>query len=171
MGERILIVVRHAKSEWASGLPDFDRPLGDRGLRDAPAAGRWIADQGYPIEAVVISPSQRTRQTWELVAQAAGADDVDPALDRGIYEGEAEDLADALRGLPSGAKCAVIVGHSPGCKELVDLLTSGTGDPRAQATMQAKYPTSGVAVVRLSVPWDEIAAGCGELVDFEIPRG
>ncbi|WP_399494409.1 hypothetical protein [Streptomyces sp. P9(2023)] len=41
---RRLVVLRHAKSAWPEGVPDYDRPLGPRGLRDAPAAGRRLVD-------------------------------------------------------------------------------------------------------------------------------
>ena len=33
-----LIVMRHAKSDWGTGLPEFERPLSQRGHDDAP---RW----------------------------------------------------------------------------------------------------------------------------------
>lgn len=40
MGKR-LILIRHAKSSWDHpGLRDFERPLNERGLRDAPPA--WV---------------------------------------------------------------------------------------------------------------------------------
>jgi phosphohistidine phosphatase len=41
-----LILTRHAKSDWGSpALPDYDRPLNDRGRRSAPVLGRWLAEK------------------------------------------------------------------------------------------------------------------------------
>lgn len=170
MGERTLVLVRHGKSRWGTGLPDFDRPLNDRGLRDAPAAGAWIAGQGLEVDAAVISPSVRTRETWALLAKSAGIG-VQPAVDRGIYLGEAEDLADALRGLGGQHRCAVLVGHSPGCADLVEYLTAGRGDSAAQAELGAKYPTCGIAVLAVSVPWRDLEPATAKLEKFAVPRG
>ena len=40
-----LIIMRHAKSDWAVPAGDFDRPLSQRGNRDAPRMGDWLAAQ------------------------------------------------------------------------------------------------------------------------------
>ncbi|MFI6744482.1 SixA phosphatase family protein [Nonomuraea sp. NPDC050451] len=42
---RRIVLVRHAKAEWNDG-DDHERPLADRGRKDAPAAGRWLAGSG-----------------------------------------------------------------------------------------------------------------------------
>src|SRR5680860_687277 len=43
MPERTLILLRHAKSNWAGDEADVDRPLAERGLHQAPLAGQWLA--------------------------------------------------------------------------------------------------------------------------------
>ena len=73
---RHLIVLRHAKSAWPQEVADQDRPLGPRGLRDAPAAGRWLREHGFTPDRIVCSPTRRTRQTWELVAHELGAPEI-----------------------------------------------------------------------------------------------
>jgi phosphohistidine phosphatase SixA len=41
---KTLFLIRHAKSSWDNtALPDKDRPLGDRGRRDAPKMGKRLA--------------------------------------------------------------------------------------------------------------------------------
>ena len=52
--KRTLFLVRHAKSSWDSlDLPDTERPLADRGKRDAPMMGKRLAkQQGKPRRAV-----------------------------------------------------------------------------------------------------------------------
>jgi len=44
-----LIFMRHAKSDWALGLPDRDRPLNARGRRSAPVMGDWLRSQGIVV--------------------------------------------------------------------------------------------------------------------------
>ena len=44
---KTLYVMRHAKSSWADAdLADFDRPLNDRGYRDAPFMGNVMRENG-----------------------------------------------------------------------------------------------------------------------------
>ena len=40
----ILTLIRHAKSSWSDlSLDDFDRPLNERGNRDAPKMAQWFS--------------------------------------------------------------------------------------------------------------------------------
>lgn len=171
MGEqRNLIVVRHAKSDWSVEASDFDRPLNRRGLRDAPAAGRWLAGLGVDVEAAVVSPAARTRRTWELLAQAAGLDTACEYV-RGLYLGEAEDLAQAVQELPAGARGAVLVAHWPGCPDFVEWVVQGRGEAVALQRMREKFPTAGAAWLVLDGDWADLRAGCGYLQRFEVCRG
>jgi hypothetical protein len=43
---KTLFFIRHAKSSWDdTALPDKDRPLDDRGRRDAPKTGKRLAER------------------------------------------------------------------------------------------------------------------------------
>ena len=44
MASKTLILMRHAKSSWQTPGPDFRRPLNERGVADATAAGPILAD-------------------------------------------------------------------------------------------------------------------------------
>lgn len=167
---RELLVVRHAKSDWSVPAADFERPLNRRGHRDAPAVGNWLAEHRLMPDAAVVSPAARTRATWQLLAEAA---DIGAMVreDRGIYLGEVEDLADAVRTLPPTAGCGVLVGHAPGCPDFVEWLTDGRGNAEAFAAMRAKFPTAAVAVIDLDADWADLAAGAGALRAFAVCRG
>jgi phosphohistidine phosphatase len=65
---RTLILLRHAKSAWPADTADAARPLAARGLRDAPAVGRWLQANAPEIDQVVCSPADRAAQTWDLAA-------------------------------------------------------------------------------------------------------
>jgi phosphohistidine phosphatase len=168
---RRLFVVRHAKSDWSTALPDIDRPLNGRGARDAPAVGRWFVDRAVVPDAVLVSPSVRTRATWDLIARAAGFEDVPTSVRAVIYDAVAADLLDTVRELPAHVDDAVLVCHWPGCVDLVEHLTGGRGEPEALALLEQKYPTSGVAELEVEVPWDRAGAGTARLAAFAVPRG
>ena len=61
-----LILLRHGKSDWAGGEPDHLRPLARRGRRQVHDPGRWLADNVGVIDLAVVSPAERTRETWRL---------------------------------------------------------------------------------------------------------
>lgn len=63
-----LLLLRHAKSAWPDGVADHDRPLADRGRRDAPRMGAYIAKAGLQPDFALVSSALRTQETWGLVA-------------------------------------------------------------------------------------------------------
>lgn len=166
---RRLVVLRHAKSDWPYGVDDHERPLGDRGRRDAPAAGRWLRDTGWQLDHVLCSTAVRARETWVL---AAGELDAAPEAvyeDR-VYDASLPALVDLLRGLPPATGTAVLVGHNPGLQELVLALA---GDPGAAIfhRVQVKFPTAAIAVLTVPGEWADLAPGTATLSDLAVPRG
>lgn len=135
-----LVVARHAKSDWSTGLPDIDRPLAARGRRQAPESGRWIADRLADLDVARISPAQRARSTWELIAGELGdrapAAEVEPDL----YFADAMDV---VRALPETAASAIVVGHNPDLEDLVERLTGEW----------VELKTSALAVIDLPGRW------------------
>ena len=169
MSMRTLVVLRHAKSDWPEGVPDHDRPLAERGRRDAPVAGQWIAENVGPLDEVVVSTAQRTRQTWAL-AQPHVTVTGGVSFDDRVYAASAAALMSVLRQVRPDARDVLLVGHNPGCEDLATTL-AGSHDDDAWAAMAVKYPTAGIAVLRFFVPWSDLAPGLGRLEAFTVPRG
>jgi phosphohistidine phosphatase len=167
--DRTLVLLRHAKAVPHESMPDFERPLTDRGRADAAAAGRWLVAQGIEADLVLCSPSQRTRETWKYAAEA-GAVTADAWYDRRIYNGTAEELLDVIHEAPPEARTVILVGHGPGVPWLADeLALDGTSPTRVELTQ--KYPTTGLAVLHHTTGWDDLAPDDADLVDFVTPRG
>ena len=161
---RRLIVLRHAKSAWPDGVPDHQRPLGPRGLRDAPNLGRWLKDNGYLPDHVVCSTARRTRETWERVSEALP---VKPPVeyDDDLYGGDVEEFLRAARKIPDGVTTLALVGHEPGVSDLT-LHLAGYGDDTR--LVQAKFPTGAAAVLATGDTWADLAAA--RLEAFFRPR-
>ena len=166
---RTLLVLRHAKSDWPEGVPDLERPLASRGRRDAAAAGRWLKDEPGQPELVICSTALRARQTWEQV-QARLDDGYDVQFDERVYNAPVSGLVSVLREVPVEKTKVLLIGHNPGCVDLVLSLSAG-GDPVALGDVETKYPTAGIAEIAISGQWHDLAAGCGELRRFVVPRG
>ncbi|OEJ32701.1 SixA phosphatase family protein [Streptomyces subrutilus] len=166
---RRLVVLRHAKSAWPPDVPDAERPLGPRGLRDAPAVGRWLRGAGCVPDRVLCSPARRTRRTWDLVAAEAGLA-APVAYEERAYGASAGELLDLVRETPARVGTLLLVGHNPGLQELV-LLLAGGGEASALEQAAVKFPTSAIAVLDLPGPWASLAPGDARLTGLVVPRG
>jgi phosphohistidine phosphatase len=141
---RTLVVVRHAKSDWGTGLPDSERPLAKRGKRQAPESGAWLAQHLSTFDLAVVSPAERARATWALIA--AELDDAPPIrTDDRVYAAWGRDLVDVVRELPADAHTVALVGHCPGVEDLVEELTGEL----------VAMPTSALAVVTWEGAWSD----------------
>ncbi|MFT3833899.1 MAG: histidine phosphatase family protein [Micropruina sp.] len=160
-----LIVMRHAKSSWSTNDPDHRRPLAPRGLRDAAAAGRILAE--YPIGVVLSSSSTRTRETWQTAELAgASADRVD--FTDALYGAWAESVVDLLRELDESVGIAMVLGHEPTMSSLIEFLAEPS---ELSEEASRHFPTSALAVLDIDGSWADLGAGRGRVARFEIPRG
>ena len=167
---RTLGLLRHAKSAYPAGVRDHDRPLSDRGRRDATAAGAILhARLGTP-DLVVVSGARRAQETWVGVA-AAWTHPPHHVADERVYEASVEDLLLLIRGIADGVESLLMVGHNPGFEELAFALAAGDSDPVALELMEQKYPTCGLAVFAVPEPWQHVVHRGARLASFDVPRG
>ena len=158
--QRTLVVVRHAKSDWSNAVPDDERPLAERGRRDAPAIGRWLAEHVRQVDLVVCSPAKRARQTWQLAS--AGLDAEPPVrYDDRIYTASPEGLLGVIDELPDESGTVVLVGHNPSLTDLVTLLSGESHELK----------TSAVAVLRWPGSWADVHARSARLDATALARG
>ncbi|MGY1502489.1 SixA phosphatase family protein [Streptomyces sp. QTS52] len=167
---RRLVVLRHAKSAWPTGVDDHDRPLGPRGLRDAPAAGQALAEADCLPELVLCSTAERARRTWELAAAEWGTP---PPVrhDPRLYGADVPELLAVVREVPPAVGTLLLVGHNPGLEELV-LELAGDALDDALDTVRTKFPTSAIAVLAWHGDgWQDLAPGTALLTALLVPRG
>ncbi|MEV0222228.1 histidine phosphatase family protein [Streptomyces sp. NPDC050704] len=167
---RRLVVLRHAKSAWPDGVPDHQRPLAPRGRRDAPAAGRALAEADCLPDLALCSTAVRARQTWEL---AAGQWGTPPPvhLDPRVYAADVPELLTVVREVPAEVKTLLLIGHNPGLEELV-LTLAGDGVDDTLDDVRTKFPTSAIAVLAwYGRGWESLGPGAALLTDMTVPRG
>ncbi|HEY0951359.1 histidine phosphatase family protein [Nocardioides sp.] len=166
---RLIALMRHTKAEQ-HGPSDFDRPLAERGHRDAAAAGRWLADTGFRPDHAIVSAALRTRETWQGLAGSAGWD-LEPELDRGFYAAGPETALDLARVVDDRARRLLLVGHNPTVAVLAQLLDDGDADAELEGQLLSGYPTGAVAVFAYDGAWADLAEGSARLVAFHVGRG
>jgi phosphohistidine phosphatase len=173
---RKLVLFRHAKSAWPPGMADHDRPLGRRGIRDAPVMGRWLREADCVPERVLCSTARRARETWQL-AQTGLAAAPPATFDRGIYEGDATELLAFIRQAPASTGNLLLVGHNPAIEELALMLAANApgaggspGPAAALERMRSKFPTAAIAVLEPAETWHDLSPGQARLTAFVTPR-
>ncbi|MEU8570933.1 histidine phosphatase family protein [Streptomyces pathocidini] len=165
---RRLVLLRHAKADWPQ-VSDHDRPLAERGRKEAPVAGRWLAGTGINPGLTLCSTAVRTRETWKLVVHEL------PQRPRTVYEERMYDaslgeLIALLNETPDDVRDLLLVGHNPGMHALADALSGGAeGDTLARMN-RGGFPTAAIAVVGFDGSWKSVEHGVGRLLDYWAPH-
>ena len=163
-----LYLVRHAKSSWSDPtLPDQERPLARRGRRDAKRIAKHLLRLGIMPELILCSPTQRTRETLELVRPALGTT-ATVRLEAELYAASAETLLERLRAVPEEVASVMLIGHNPGLHDLALLLASaGTELER----LEAKFPTAALATLTLPrATWRRLSQADAVLAAYVVPK-
>ena len=159
----VLTLMRHAKSSWGDAdLEDHERPLNERGERDAPEMGRRLKERGLRPTALVTSSATRTRHTARHVAKALGFPIEFIQVDRSLYHASADDMLGVIADQDATFHHLIVVGHNPGISVLANRLSDDlVGD----------MPTAGVLTVSADVGgWDEFAFAAHSVVGYDYPR-
>ena len=128
-----LVLLRHGDALPASrGMRDFERPLSDKGLREARAAAQAILPLLPSPDLILASRAVRTTQTAEAVRDTAFAG-VPVITEPALYLATSDALLDVLRGLGEGFRSVLLVGHNPGISEACARL-AGDGRPLSLPT-------------------------------------
>src|SRR5213593_4904754 len=122
---KTLFLIRHAKSSrddpaWA----DKDRPLNDRGKRDAPKMGKRLAERHVKPDLILSSPAARALNTAKIIARKLDYKRKNILVDNRLYAVEADQLLDVLNKLGNELECAMLIGHNPELTELAHRLSS-----------------------------------------------
>src|SRR5262249_30738882 len=139
-----LVLLRHAKSDWSTSLPDEQRELAPRGRREAPEAGRWLATQlTAALDLVICSTAVRTRETWSLVsAELADPPGAVRYAER-VYAAAPSALLARVQALPEDAGTVALVGHNPGIEDLASTLLD----------QDCTFRTSTMVIITWPGPW------------------
>ena len=144
--KRTLLLVRHAKSSWASPLQsDFERPLNERGLRNAPEMGKRLKAAGLVPDLIISSSALRTRQTATLLAEELGYDAEKIQWEEKLYHASPATIEDVIFGAPDHAATIRSVTHNPGITDLVNQLSPrfATGNMPTCGVVGATFEAAG----------------------------
>lgn len=167
---KTLLLLRHAKSSWEDEpRRDIDRPLAERGRKDAARVGRLLVGRGLVPELILCSGARRARETYDGLAPAL-PDGVEVNFESRLYMADPATLLQLVRALPDAVGTVLLIGHNPGLEHFAGRL-AGKGDPAALNRMAHKFPTAALAVLRFEDDsWRKVEPAAGRLEAFVAPR-
>jgi phosphohistidine phosphatase len=159
-----LYLVRHAKSDWNDPtMADFDRPLNERGKRNAPFMGKKLFESGEKPELLVSSSAKRAFSTAKRIAKELKYDESKIVRVDELYHASVKAWLKVVNAFDvTKAKSIMCFGHNNGITEFVNYLTDGRIE---------NMPTCSIAKIQFDVDkWEMVSGGTGELVNFDYPK-
>ena len=163
VGGKTLLLVRHAKSSWDDPtLSDFDRPLNDRGKRDAPVMAHRLLDNKIKIDVFISSPAKRASRTARTFAKEYKRKKDEIIYKTELYGAGEHEFFDVIGKIDDDFDNAALFSHNPGLTDLANKLTETRID---------NIPTCGVFAVRSNAKsWAEFKNSKKEFWFFDYPK-
>ena len=159
---KTLLLLRHGRSSWRTGwADDSERPLSERGGKDARRMGAFLGRLRQAPEQVLSSPAVRALDTVRLAAEAGGWRCPVETVPE-FYSGSVGAVLDRVRRERDKIETLLLVGHQPMWSNVAAELVGGA---------VLRFPTSALVRIVLAVEsWREIGRGRGELIWLVTPR-
>lgn len=158
-----LYLIRHAKSSWKQpDLPDFDRPLNERGQHDAPRMGQRLRKMKICPDLILTSPARRTAATAKIIADEISFPGAEIVEDIQLYLANIREFLEVVHRLKESVRSAALIGHNPGITDFANFLTGANIE---------NIPTCGIFGIELDVHhWNSVEKGLGRQLFFDFPK-
>ena len=160
---RTLTIIRHAKSSWDNPhLKDFDRPLNNRGMKDAPEMGRRLKKLGYFPDLMITSLAVRALETCMKIAKELSYPKDGVITDSRLYHASSGEILDVIRETDDLWLQVAVFGHNPGLTSFVNRLAHLDID---------NIPTCGIVQCEADIKsWRDLEFGRASFRFFDYPK-
>jgi phosphohistidine phosphatase len=156
-----LVLIRHAKSDWNVGVDDYNRPLNERGRKDAPNIGKHLKAINLLPDKIVSSSAERAINTARLIANGVGFPLSEIIETRELYHASHLSILKQVNHTKNDVNTLFIVGHNPGISDFLSYLVDE----------DYELKTCCVAEISLLVPdWSSLFKGTCVLKQYISPR-
>ena len=154
-----LFLVRHAKSDWTyDGLPDIDRPLNERGYRDAHYMSKHLHEKKHLPDAIITSPAIRAINTALIFSRNLNFPENKLIIKKGLYDASPENFITLLAGIDDAFKSVYVFSHNPTITEVAAILSNSAIDD---------MPTCGIVCIEFnSTTWKATETAVFKWFDF-----
>ena len=158
-----IILIRHAKSSWNdASLSDFDRPLNERGKKDAPIMANRLFDNKVKIDVFVSSPAKRAARTARIFAKEYKMGKEDILFMTELYGAGEIEFFQVIEKLSDKYDNVAIFSHNPGLTDFANQLTDIRID---------NISTCGVfAIKSMAKKWSEFGKAENKFWFFDYPK-
>lgn len=158
-----LLIVRHAKSSWDFiNINDIDRPLNERGNKDAPAMAKRLLKKDIDIDLFVSSPAKRAFTTSILFAEAYDHKAKHIVKEDALYDASSAAFYRVVSRLPDHVKSVALFSHNPGITDFVNSLTPTRIDD---------MPTCAIYAIKVDIKhWSEFESAEKAFWFFDYPK-
>src|SRR5665647_1110373 len=160
---KTLLLIRHAKSSWNNViLPDFERPLNERGKYDAPLMAKQIKEKKIEIDAFVSSPAKRAKKTAEIFMDEFDTNEKKLILIPSLYEATSEKFYDAIENLKDNNDTVALFAHNPGITDFINSL---------ECSPVYNMPTCAVYALEIKIKhWKDFKEAKKKFLFFDSPK-
>lgn len=158
-----VLIIRHAKSSWANAFTsDFERPLNDRGHRDAPRMAEKMKARGVAIQAFLSSTANRALTTAVYFAEAYGKTKKNILLFPELYHAPAPVFYTVIKNISPEMDTVAVFSHNPGITDFANSLTETHID---------NMPTCGIFAIQIeSDRWEDFDSAKKRFWFFDYPK-
>ena len=143
-------------------MKDFDRPLNDRGNKDAPAMAKRLLDKHINVDAFVTSPALRALTTARFFHEAFKAKKDELITIPDLYHAPVNKFYWVIDHLDDRYDCVALFSHNPGITEMVNTLNVATVD---------NMPTCGIFGVNADIAkWKDFEDAEKKFWFFDYPK-
>ncbi len=159
-----IYLVRHAKSSWAEmDLTDFDRPLNDRGKKDAPVMAERLRKKKTDIDALISSPALRAKSTAILFSKELDIKEKKIIYEEALYHAGVSTFNTVIESMDEDHKEIVLFSHNPGITDFANTL--------AENVQIDNMPTCSIFAVEADVKkWKDFKTAEKKFLYFDYPK-
>lgn len=158
-----LYILRHAKAAAPDDVTDdFDRPLSEKGKKDAEDMGGFLAFKEVSADLIISSSAKRAWKTVKKVAKRINYRKDLIVNDFRVYEADSAALFEIIKALDDKYSSVILCGHNPGITRLANLIVD-------KARID-DIPPCGICRIDFSIDsWKDLCEKSGSLAFFEYP--
>ena len=159
---KCVLLVRHAKSDWSADTDDFNRPLNERGKRDAPIMAERLMKRNFKIDALVSSPARRALKTARIFADHLGMNKEHIILNEQLYLPPPSKFFEVLQSLDDKMNTVAVFSHNNGITEFANSLGIALID---------NMPTCSIFAFKANTnSWSDLRDVNKEFLFFDYPK-
>ncbi|MFO7525967.1 MAG: histidine phosphatase family protein [Ignavibacteriaceae bacterium] len=157
-----LFLIRHAKSSWKyTGLKDHDRPLNNRGIRDAPFMAKKILEKKLFPDLILSSSAVRAKNTALIFIDSLNINSSKLIIEEKLYEATYNEILEVMKKVEENINTLFVFGHNPGLTSLHNFLCD---------SYIVNIPTCGITQYEFSGNWNALSRNSCKLLEFYYPK-